>query len=232
VKKNYQTKTATRATVDEIVLPETVTVAMTELAGAVREGLLALAVGAGLQVMQTLMAEDVTALCGPKGRHDAHRSAVRHGTEAGSVTLGGPTVPLRRPRVRRVDGTAEVTVPSYGVFPSSELLDELALEKMMAKLSTRRYRAGLEGVGSGIEASARSTSRSAVSRRFINATERALDEMMHADLTGLDLVALMIDGAHFAEHLCVVALGIGVDGTKHSLGVVEGSTENATVFAG
>ena len=69
MKKNYQTKTATRATVDEIVLPETVTVAMTELAGAVREGLLALAVGAGLQVMQTLMVEDVTALCGPKGRH-------------------------------------------------------------------------------------------------------------------------------------------------------------------
>jgi transposase-like protein len=42
----------------------------------------------------------------------------------------------------------------------------------------------------------------------------------------LDLVALMIDGVHFGEHLCVVALGIGVDGTKHPLGLVEGSTEN------
>jgi transposase-like protein len=229
VKKNYQTKTATRATVDEIVLPATVTVAMTELAGAVREGLLALAVGAGLQVMQTLMAEDVTVLCGPKGRHDANRGAVRHGTEAGSVVLGGRTVPLRRPRVRGVDGTAELTVPSYGVFSSTELLDELALEKMMAKLSTRRYRAGLEPVGSGVEARARSTSKSAVTRRFINATERALDDMMHTDLTGLDLVAVMIDGVHFAEHLCVVALGIGIDGTKHPLGVVEGSTENSTV---
>ncbi len=229
MKKNYQTKTATRATVDEIVLPETVTVAMAELAGAVREGLLALAVGAGLQVMQALMAEDVTALCGPKGRHDAGRTALRHGSEAGSVTLGGRTVPLRRPRVRRADGSAELTVPSYGVFSSTGLLDELALQKMMAKLSTRRYRAGLEPVGSGVEARARSTSKSAVSRRFINATERALDEMMHADLTGLDLVAIMIDGVHFAEHLCVVALGIGIDGTKHPLGVVEGSTENATV---
>jgi putative transposase len=44
-------------------------------------------------------------------------------------------------------------------------------------------------------------------------------------------VALMIDGVHFAEHLCVVALGISIDGTKHPLGVVEGSTENATVVA-
>src|SRR5688500_15590341 len=202
---------------------------MAELAGAVREGLLALAVGAGLQVMQTLMTEDVAVLCGPKGRHDANRTALRHGTEAGSVVLGGRTVPLRRPRVRGVDGTAELAVPSYGVFSSTELLDELALERMMAKLSTRRYRAGLEPVGTDVEAAARSTSKSAVSRRFIAATERALDELMHADLSGLDLVAIMVDGVHFAEHLCVVALGIGIDGTKHPLGVVEGSTENATV---
>jgi hypothetical protein len=68
-----------------------------------------------------------------------------------------------------------------------------------------------------------------VSRRFVAATERALDDMMHADLSSLDIVALMVDGVHFADHLCVVALGIGIDGTKHPLGVVEGSTENATV---
>ena len=51
--------------------------------------------------------------------------------------------------------------------------------------------------------------------------------MMHADLAARDLVALMIDGMHFADHLRVVALGIG--GTRHPLGVVEGSTGNATV---
>ena len=53
--------------------------------------------------------------------------------------------------------------------------------------------------------------------------------MLAADLSELDLVALMIDGVHFAEHLCVVALGIGIDGTKHPLGLVEGDTENTTV---
>jgi hypothetical protein len=50
-----------------------------------------------------------------------------------------------------------------------------------------------------------------------------------ADLSGLDLVAIMVDGVHFAQHLCVVALGIGIDGTKHPLALVEGDTENATV---
>ena len=73
---------------------------MADLAEALREGLLALAVGAGLQVMAAMMEEDVTGLCGPKGRHDPDRTAVRHGTEAGSVTLGGRRVPVRRPRVR------------------------------------------------------------------------------------------------------------------------------------
>ena len=39
----------------------------------------------------------------------------------------------------------------------------------------------------------------------------------------------MIDGVHFGDHLCVVALGIGIDGTKHPLGLAEGSTENTSV---
>ena len=229
MKKNYQTRSSPRATSEALVLPASVTLAMAELAGSVREGLLALAVGAGLQVMQVLMAEDVAGLCGPKGRHDLGRAAVRHGSEAGSVTLGGRRVGVRRPRVRATDGSGELAVASYEAFASTELLDALALEKMMAKLSTRRYRAGLEPVGAAVASTARATSRSAVSRRFVAATERALDELMHADLAGLDLVALMIDGVHFADHLCVVALGIGIDGTKHPLGLVEGSTENATV---
>jgi putative transposase len=228
VKKNYQTNTS-RAAMSEIVVPDAVSVAMSELTGAVKEGLLALAVGAGLQVMQVLMDESVTALCGPKGAHDPARTAVRHGSEDGVVSLGGRQVPVRRPRVRTADRRAEVAVPAYELFAATELLGEMALERMMAKLSTRRYGAGLEPVGSTVESSARATSRSAVSRRFVAMTERALDEMMHAELSELDLIAVMIDGVHFAEHLCVVALGITIEGTKIPLGLVEGSTENATV---
>ncbi len=228
MKKDYQISAA-RAAMSEIVMPDVVSVAMRELTGAVREGLLALAVGAGLQVMGVLMDESVAALAGPKGTHDPDRVAVRHGTEAGSVVLGGRQIPVRRPRVRTPDNKTEVAVPAYELFSNTELLGELALERMMAKLSTRRYGAGLEPVGSEVTAVAAGTSRSAVSRRFVAMTERALDEMMTADLCELDLVALMIDGVHFADHLCVVALGISIDGTKIPLGVVEGSTENATI---
>ena len=209
--------------------PEQVSVAMAEIAESMQEGLLALAVGAGLQVMQALMDADVTALAGPKGRHDQGRTAVRHGRERGSVTLGGRRVAVTRPRVRAADGSGELSVPSYELFTSTEVLGTMALEKMLAGLSTRRYAVGLEPVGQQVSETSSATSKSAVSRRFVAMTETALAELLSQDLCGLDLVALMIDGVHFAESCCVVALGIGIDGVKHPLALVEGSTENATL---
>ena len=95
-------------------------------------------------------------------------------------------------------------------------------------LSTRRYPLGLEPVGEQITEKATATSKSAVSRRFVAMTETALAELLSQDLSGLDLVALMIDGVHFAESCCIVALGIGIDGIKHPLALLQGSTENAT----
>ena len=106
--KKYQTKTRDASA---LAMPEQASVAMDEIAADMREGLLALAVGAGLQVMGQLMEADVSAVCGPRGKHDADRVATRHGNEAGSVTLGGRRVPVSRPRVRATDGTGEVAVP-------------------------------------------------------------------------------------------------------------------------
>ena len=194
-----------------------------------QEGLLALAVGAGLQVMAALMEADVTELAGPKGRHDAARTAVRHGRERGSVTMGGRRVPVSRPRVRAADGSGELPIASYELFTSTEILGRMAMEKMLAGLSTRRCPVGLEPVGQQISETSSATSKSAVSRRFVAMTETALAELLAADLSGLDLVAVMIDGVHFAASCCVVALGIGIDGVKHPLALVEGSTENATL---
>jgi len=226
VKKSSQNQPVDATT---LAFPEHVSVAMAEIAEHVGEGLLALAVGAGLQVMQTLMDADVTALAGPKGKHDQGRIAVRHGREHGSVSLGGRRVPVTRPRVRAADGTGELPIPSYELFTSTEILGKMAMEKMLAGLSTRRYRVGLEPVGAQIAGKSSATSKSAVSRRFVAMTETALAGLLAADLSGLDLVALMIDGVHFAESCCIVALGIGIDGVKHPLALVEGSTENATL---
>ncbi len=208
MKKNYQ-KNATSAT--SPVLPEAVSIALAELAGDVQEGLLAMAVGTGLQVMAAMMSVDVEAVCGPKGKHDPNRTAVRHGAGDGSVTLGGRRVPVQRPRMRATDGSGELPVASYQLFSSTEVLGRMAMQRMLAGLSTRRYPVGLEPVGQRVEKSARSTSKSAVSRRFFAATETALADLLAARLDGLDLVASMIDGVGFGEHLCLGALGIGID---------------------
>jgi len=229
VSKTYQSKKIDTPGALEVTVPEHVMVVMAEVAADLREGLLALAVGTGLQVMNAMMDADVTALAGPKGKHNPERVAVRHGTEGGSVSLGGRRVPVERPRVRAADGSGELAVPAYELFSSTELLGRLAMEKMLAGLSTRRYPVGLEPVGEQVSQTATSTSKSAVSRKFVARTQTALAELLAADLSGLDLVALMIDGVHFAETCCVVALGIDIQGGKHPLALVEGSTENATL---
>jgi putative transposase len=222
-------KSSENTAVNATAFPEQVSVAMAEIAENMQEGLLALAVGAGLQVMQTLMEADVTALAGPKGRHDPVRVAVRHGREQGSVTLGGRRVAVSRPRVRAADGSGELPVASYELFSATDVLGRMAMEKMLAGLSTRRYPVGLEPVGQQVAETASATSKSAVSRKFVAMTETALAELLAKDLSGLDVVALMVDGVHFAETCCVVALGIDIDGVKHPLALVEGSTENATL---
>src|SRR6266702_3516803 len=235
VSNTYQ-KSRRRAEPDplpgDVAVPEQVVVSMAEIAESAREGLLALAVGTGRQVVAAMFDEDADRLCGREGRHNPDRAGYRHGSENGSVTLGGRRVPVTRPRVRAADGSGELGLPSYEMFSSTEILSQLAMEKMLAGLSSRRYGYGLEPAGSQVEQAAASTSKSAVSRRFVAATETALAELMSRRLDDLDLVALMVDGVHFGEHTCVVALGIAIDGTKHPLAVEEGSTENATLVTG
>jgi hypothetical protein len=96
-------------------------------------------VGTGQQVMAAMFEQDVTAPCGPGGKHNRGRTGYRHGTGAGSVTLGGRRLPVTRPRVRAAAGAGELRLPSYDLFSCTEILGEMALEKMLAGLSSRRY---------------------------------------------------------------------------------------------
>jgi len=183
--KNYQTsarraRTAGRTTPKKakkdpgraaqetaLMLPDTVSVAVRELAGELEEGLLAFRVGAGLQVVQAMMEHEVETLAGPKGRHDPARREARHGSDDGILTLGGRRVKIIRPRVRSADGSKELPLSTYGCFASTEVLGRTAMGKMLAKISTRRYGVGLEPVGAVVEAKSKGTSRSAISRRFV-----------------------------------------------------------------
>jgi transposase-like protein len=210
-------------------LPESVLEALGELAGAAKEGLLALSVGVGLGVLHELMEAEVCEVVGPKGRHNADRTAVRHGHEGGEVTLGGRRVPLSRPRARTADGGQEVELETYAHFAARDRLSDVMLARMLAGVSTRRYARTGEPVGAEIDEISRSTSKSAVSRQFVSRTRENLIELMSRRLDDLRLAVLMLDGIELKGRCCVVALGIDTDGVKHPLGLWDGSTENATV---
>ncbi|MGZ6576181.1 MAG: IS256 family transposase [Solirubrobacteraceae bacterium] len=214
---------------DEAVLPERVQEALGELVGAAKEGLLALSVGVGLGVLTELMEEEVDDVVGPKGKWNAERTAVRHGHEDGEVTLGGRRVEARRPRVRTADGESEVALSTYQHFADRDPLGRVVLERMLAGVSTRRYRRTQEPVGAEVEVKARSTSKSAVSRTFVERTREALGELMSRQLSDLRLAVMMLDGLELKGRMMIVALGITTEGVKIPLGLWEGSSENATV---
>jgi len=218
-----------QASNEEVVLPERVQEALGELVGSAKEGLLALSVGVGLGVLAELLEEEVVEVVGVKGKHDRERTAVRHGHEAGEVTLGGRRVAVERPRVRSADGAAEVRLRTYECFADRDPLSRVVLERMLAGVSTRRYRRTQEPVGSEVEARERSTSKSSVSRTLIERTRRSLGELMSRRLDDVRLAVMMIDGLELQGRTNVVALGITTDGVKIPLGLWEGSTENATV---
>ncbi len=184
--------------------------------GVAKEGLLALSVGLGLGVLAELMEDEVTEVVGPKGRHDPERRTVRHGHEAGEVTLGGRRVGVERPRVRAADGTGEVGLGVYRHFADRDPLSRVVLERMLAGVSCRRYGRTGDPVGTEVDKAARGVSKSAISRTLIERTRQAL-------------AVLMLDGIDLKGRTNIVALGITSDGVKIPLGLWEGSTENATV---
>ncbi len=218
-----------QASMDEVVLPERVQEALGQLVGSAREGLLALSVGVGLGVLAELMEEEVVEVVGRRGKHDPERVAVRHGHGSGEVTLGGRRVGVERPRVRSADGREEVRLLTYEHFADRDPLSRIVLERMLAGVSTRRYRRTQELVGGEVEQTARSTSRSAVSRTFVERTRVALGELMSRRLEDVRLAVMMLDGLELKGRTNIVALGISTDGVKIPLGLWEGSTENATV---
>jgi len=202
-------------------------------ASQMREGLLAASVTIGLEVMGELIDTEVTEIAGPKGRHDPNRVANRHGTEDGKVTLGGRRIAVRRPRVRTVADAAgvesEVHLESYDTFATVDLLADHMVASMLAGLSGRRYESALEPVGEMVEANSSGISQSSVSRRFVTATAERLGEFRARPLDDQRWLICFVDGFDFAGHTMIGALGVTVDGTKVPLGVVEGSTENASV---
>lgn len=189
----------------------------------VREALYETVLWSGLGYVSEVLEAERAEVCGPRYRHDGDRTAYRAGHGESSLVLGGRRVAVRRPRARTVEGE-EVELPSWRSWSDTDPLRARAVEQMVVGVSTRRYERSLEPGPEGVKSGG--TSKSSVSRRFVQGTQRKLEELMSKDLSGLELAVLLIDGVHFAEHVVVTAVGVDVTGQKHVLGLWEGATEN------
>ncbi|HEX9123114.1 MAG TPA: IS256 family transposase [Actinomycetota bacterium] len=209
-------------------LPLEATIAMADVAGAIKDGLLAFASATGLVVMFKMMEAELTEMIGPKHARIPGREGNWHGTTTGSVVLGGQKLTAERPRGRSTD-KAEIALGTWTVFSSEDLLTQVVVERMLAGVSTRRHQDVAEPLGAELDARSKATSRSAVSRRFRRATEKALAELLSRDLSDLDVAVVMIDGIEVAGSCLVAALVITTDGRKIPVGLYLGDTENKTV---
>ncbi len=188
-----------------------------------REALWDTVIFSGLAYAEEALEAERSAICGERYAHLADRVAMRSGHAASSLTLGGRRVRIGRPRVRDAEG--EVSLPSWRAWSSRDPLGQRAVEQMVVGVSTRRYRRSLEPLPGAVQV--HGVSKSAVSERFVVGTANKLAALMKRKLSSLKLLAVMIDGVHFAEHMVLAAIGIDLGGNKHVLGLREGATENA-----
>ncbi len=205
-------------------LKEVEPVVQLTLADLIRADLREFVIAAGTAAIGVVLEHERSQLVGPRYAHLPGRQAHRAGSAPGELVMGGRRIQVRRLRARTLDGR-EVELPTWAAFSAEDPLHERAVEQMLVGVSTRNYARSLEPVPE--ELAVRGTSRSAVSRRFVAATEKQMAEWLGRDLSAIDLVVLMIDGVYIDEHVLLVALGIDAQGEKHVLGLREGATENA-----
>lgn len=177
---------------------------------------------AGLRLIQTAMAMEVAEHAGePYGRNG---EAYRWGSQPGYVMFAGQKMATERPRIRSRQTGREVPLESYGRFQQDVRLERAVLDQMALGMSTRNYEASIGAFcdGYGIK-------KSSVSRRFIDASRKALDELMTRKLAPLNVAVVFIDGIQRGGECLVVAVGVDGRGSKHALGLWQGATENQTV---
>lgn len=196
-------------------------------AGAVSVAMIQALIPLGLKAVADALQQEVTALAGARyARDDAAPDVVRWGHQAGSVFLADQKLSVQVPRVRNRARGEEVSLATYQQLQTPRALDAGLFRKVLGGLSTREYRHAAEAVPEAF-----GLARSSVSRRFVRASARELQQLQERRLDDATWVALVLDGKRFAEDQLVIALGVTTTGEKRILGVIQTATENRRVCA-
>ena len=150
---------------------------------------------------------------------------VFYGRQPGQVMLSDRKLEVERPRLRtRGRQGREVEVPAYAAMHNGKQLDARVLEILMHGVSTRNYKEVISKMAETV-----GVSKSAVSRRVVEASEAEVETLLSRRFDELKLLVIYIDGLVFGEYTMIGAVGVDSKGNKHVLGIREGATENSTV---
>ena len=185
---------------------------------------------AGIEALGTMMEQDAEQACGARHARGDGRRGHRWGRTQGKIGFHAGKVAVERPRVRDLGGQ-ELALPSWERAVAEDWLGKWAMNLMLINVSTRKFRRAVRLPEGDVPAPAGAgVSKSAASRHFVALSAARMQEWMGADLSGLDIMVVQIDGIHISEHLVLVAaLGIDSEGFKHPLGLMEGATEHSAV---
>lgn len=162
---------------------------------------------------------EVEKICGDRYRHG--KTNHRWGSQNGSIVLGNQNIALEVPRVRAKDGS-EVKLKTYQDFQDPRLFDQAVFTEGIKKVSQRDYEKGIGQIANSF-----GFKKSSVSRKWIKATSKKIDELQKRSLKEMDIRAVFIDGKRFAKHGVIIALGVGSSGQKSVLGIYQADTENS-----
>ena len=185
---------------------------------------------AGIAALGEMMDKDAADACGPRHSRGEGRRGYRWGHTRGKIAFHAGKMEIERPRVRDIAGH-ELALPSWEHATGEDWLGKWAMNLMLLNVSTRKFRRAVRLPEGDVPAPAGSgVSKSAASRHFVALSSARLREWLAAELSGLDLLVVQIDGIHISENLILVAaIGIDGEGIKHPLALMEGASENAAV---
>lgn len=146
----------------------------------------------------------------------------KHGSNQGSVILGNQRVPVKVPRVRGENG--DISLETYDLL-HRDFVPETLYKTILGGVSCKGYESTIENHSGSI-----SKSKSTVSRRFVDQSEKELQQLQNRDLSAYDFIVIFIDGKTFFKDQMIISLGITMDGEKIILGFVQAGSENTTVI--
>ena len=163
--------------------------------------------------------KEVDQLCGERYRHG--KTNHRWGSQNGSITIANQQVALEVPRVRSKDGK-EIVLKNYQDFQDPKLFDQAVFTEGIKKVSQRDYEKGVQKIANSF-----GFKKSSISRKWVKATAKKIEDLQKRSLKEMNIRAVFIDGKRFSKHGVIIALGVASEGKKYVIGIYQADTENS-----